>query len=244
METIQQQITDIAAASGRRYISLKNLAAALPANLRKELGLTTRDSQNRIRRAVEAVLPKAVFRKKGQVWFLVSGSDEEVVAAQITTRPKTLKQIALRGFVFTAAQTADVLGRLIEQGKITVKVAPSGLALLQSPDTGPEAGGTGDICPEKRQAGIPDAWREKAAAFKAAFDRVGKGRRFVYIHLIRRSLAWPREVFDAVLDRLMVEGYAAGHAGDPGALSKEEIEDAYRGPMGDLYLTVGWRRPL
>lgn len=77
--------------------------------------------------------------------------------------------------------------------------------------------------------------------FYAAYQTLGSGRDFVRIHRLRDALGWPREVFDRVLATLAAEYRVELHGGDPGRLSVEELDGAYRDAHGTLYLTVSWR---
>lgn len=77
--------------------------------------------------------------------------------------------------------------------------------------------------------------------FYEAYQALGFGRRFVRIHRLRNALGWPREVFDRVLETLAAQYDVELHGGDPGRLSAEELDGAYRDAHGTLYLTVSWR---
>jgi hypothetical protein len=77
--------------------------------------------------------------------------------------------------------------------------------------------------------------------FYEAYQALGSGRDFVRIHRLREALGWPREVFDRVLETLSAQYDVELHGGDPGRLSAEELDGAYRDAHGTLYLTVSWR---
>ena len=59
---------------------------------------------------------------------------------------------------------------------------------------------------------VPADTRERIAAFKKAHDQAARGDYYVHIYKIRRLLNWPRDVFDQLMDHLMVEGYVLANS--------------------------------
>lgn len=61
------------------------------------------------------------------------------------------------------------------------------------------------------------------------------------IFKIRRYLGLPRKEFDDLLEKLADEDYISLNPGNPGDMTKEEIQDSFRDEFGDLNVTVTWR---
>ena len=77
-----------------------------------------------------------------------------------------------------------------------------------------------------------------AVAFKAAYNRIGKGRGFVRIHRMRDFLKWDREKFDRVLTALLADYAVEIHRGDPSVMTEKEIRDSYTDENGTLHITL------
>jgi len=78
-------------------------------------------------------------------------------------------------------------------------------------------------------------------AFYQAYLAVGRGRNFVRIHRLRRSLAWSRARFDTVVRQLAAASVIELHEGDPSRMTAAEIADSYQEPGGMLSLCMSWR---
>ncbi len=88
------------------------------------------------------------------------------------------------------------------------------------------------------RGGEPEVTQSDRRAFRAEYDRIGKGRGFVRIHRIRDFLNWPDAKFDRVLTGLMADGTVEIHQGDPSAMTEKEIRDSYTDETGTLYITL------
>ncbi|MDM8518046.1 hypothetical protein QUF76_17760, partial [Desulfobacterales bacterium HSG16] len=86
-----------------------------------------------------------------------------------------------------------------------------------------------------------DTEKKDLKAFKSAYDKVGRGRNFVLIHLIREYLKWPEERFDQVLAQLAGQYRIELQGGDPSAMTQKQIAGSFTDEKGRLRITVSWR---
>lgn len=87
---------------------------------------------------------------------------------------------------------------------------------------------------------IGDSYISGRAAFKAAYNKVGKGQNFVRIHRIREYLNWDREHFDNTLKELMADYTIELHGGDPSIMTEKEIKNSFTDEHGVLYINLTW----
>lgn len=83
-----------------------------------------------------------------------------------------------------------------------------------------------------------------ALEFKEAFDKVRRGKFFVEIYKVRRSLNWPREVFDKMLTNLRDREVISLRVGDASMLTREEAQDCFVDENGSRMELVTWNNEL
>ena len=178
------------------------------------------------------------YVKKGQSHFVINSPLETLLFSTIQKTPgRTPGQLAQR-FPMTKPDIIGLANELLNAGRLKALISKSEkVQLYPAAETAASAEPVKAPPPPEDRPGL-------IRAFKGAYDKAGRGSSFVFIHLIRRDLDWPREKFDGLLDELMVEGWLAAHPGNPGALTADEVRDSYQDEDGELYITVSWRRPL
>ncbi len=77
--------------------------------------------------------------------------------------------------------------------------------------------------------------------FHAALSNSGKGRRMVYLYMVRRNLNWSRERFDTLIRKLRSEYRIQLHGGDPSIMTEDQVRDSFMDERGVLHISVSWR---
>jgi hypothetical protein len=77
--------------------------------------------------------------------------------------------------------------------------------------------------------------------FQAALSVSGKGRRMVYLYMVRRYLKWSRERFDTLVRKLREEYRIQLHGGDPSVMTEDQVRDSFMDERGVLHISVSWR---
>lgn len=77
--------------------------------------------------------------------------------------------------------------------------------------------------------------------FHAALSNSGKGRRMVYLYMVRRNLNWSRERFDTLIRKLRSEYRIQLHGGDPSIMTENQVRDSFMDERGVLHISVSWR---
>jgi hypothetical protein len=158
---------------------------------------------------------------------------------------KTFDQLN-SNFPLAKESFAKVVNQLLEEGFLEARLSktfkpvlfPSGKKKTTSVQIA-ELAASAETDIERPETSLSDI-----ELFKQAYDAAGKGDNYVFIHEIRRRLNWPRSDFDNLLLKLMEEGYAAAHPGNPGALDADEVRDSFQDEYGDLYITISWRKAI
>ncbi len=79
-----------------------------------------------------------------------------------------------------------------------------------------------------------------AQDFKKAFDENDNDRIYVRIPDIRRSLNWPRDVFDNMLRNLRDDGIICTYLADESTMTADEVKDCFFDENGDSIGTIIW----
>lgn len=78
--------------------------------------------------------------------------------------------------------------------------------------------------------------------FKAAYDKAGDGRPYVYIYKIREELShWSRAMVDDMIQELAKSCALELQGGDPRKLTNEQKKRSYIDKQGYLRICVTWR---
>ncbi len=233
------------------FMTLKQFLGYASVSRRQDLGLSKRGAaQAEIQAALDPLPETYRYRKYKNSIYLVQGhSDAQLLVDYLRVkRSKTLGQLS-HLLPLKKSKLIHTVNSLLDQGRLKVRLSSSAKPVFSlaaqpaKPDAAPKPAQSetpkADNAP--KTADDPNA---DIAAFKQAYDDVSQGSDYVFIHQIRRRLAWPRARFDHIMDALMVAGHVAAHPGNPGDLAADEVNDAYQDEFGDLYITVSWRKAV
>ena len=216
------------------------------ADERSQLKITKKSKQQQVLDALGTLAPPYNKVKNRSSYFILNKSLQDALLEYIAqTSGETIGEIA-KAFPLKQEDLIKEANKLVEQGTVTLRIQPKQKIELRSIElhfhldeqqSQPAEPVTSDVArPTNNTAGD-----NPVQAFKAAYDHANPGSHFVKIFKIRRHLDLPGEEFDNLLKSLANEEYLTLNMGNPGKLTREEVQDSFQDEYGDLYITVTWR---
>ena len=133
----------------------------------------------------------------------------------------TLNELVRALKPFTKKEALALLTDMVNAGKVRVRFEDSYKVNFFACGAGNQA--VGEI--RQVQAFRPDEFTQ--AKFRAAYDVLHTFREFVRICDLRRSLGWPREVFDGMIRALRDNRTIRVIRADESELTQDEIRDSF-----------------
>ncbi len=130
---------------------------------------------------------------------------------------------------------------LLETGRITVKINDKFIVSVQSVSGTPSASATPTASPIPSPQPTAPPQHTERELFKAAFDKLDRGRIYVRICYMRRELGWSEERFNALLRKLRADGTIQLHAGDVSTMTEEDVNQSYTDENNFFYATLTWK---
>lgn len=230
--------------SEKGFFRVREMRDLFTPDERSQLKLTKRSNQTQVLDALGTLRSPYSTLKKGSSYFIVNKPPQDALLEYIVqTSGKTIGEIA-NAFPLKQEDLIKEANKLVEQGTVTLQIQPKQKIQLRSielhfhlDEQQSQPAESASTSSNPGNIGGDDP----VQAFKAAYDHVGPGRHFVEIFKIRRHLGLPRKEFDDLLEKLANEDYIALNPGNPGDMTKEEIQDSFQDEFGDLNITVTWR---
>jgi len=219
----------------KSYMPLKLKAAEL-----KEFGLAAKPAPGAaelekalapFRGSELILLKKKPARGKDILYLAYKLPHEEYVRESLQTQKKafTLKTIA--GDVpITLADCISVFNRMLHAGQLLVTKIDDKFNI-----TGVQ------LASARTSTTSPITDQDDCHLFRAAFEKLDRGRIFVRICNMRRELGWSEERFNAVLRKLRADGTIQLHAGDVSTLTEEDVHLSYTDENNLFYATLTWK---
>jgi hypothetical protein len=232
---IEKEITSLLKNEGKNYLTVTQIRGGLSIASLKHLGLTKKSPPTNVLKKLRAQLGNSlqVYRGPRYTYIGFKVSPEEMIRNKIRQKPGLSSKMLGKDLPLINRDFIPALNALLEAGIIVCTFKEKNH--IPSLKIAKRA-----IIPE-----ITDQFKEEPvddrAAFKVAYDEVGKGRSFIRIHRIREYLNWSRERFDQVLMGLRDDYTIQLHGGDPSVMSEAEIKDSFIDENGMLYVTLTWR---
>ena len=219
----------------RDYLTVPQLVRSLPKRLRQALGVEGETRAGHIAERIRLLLGEGVLIRKGQRSLCLCRdlSEGELIRREAARKPGlTSKQLKTK-LPLRESDFLPALNSLLQRGDLFCTLNREHRALMHPAEQPAEA----QVREEEEQAPMSS---EEKMAFHKAYEAVGRGRRFVRIHLVREHLQWPRERFDRVLSELRRNFQVQLHGGDLSSMTETEIRDSYTDEQGRLYITLTW----
>ena len=200
------------------FMTVKGLVSSMSEDNKRILGIRKSDSAKIIQRKIDkSAEGRFIFMSKGRsVYILVPCEPSEFVLGLLSEK-KAFDTKMITGLPFTSAEFYAVINELADEGRITTHYDEKGRPKIF------RASGTAKAV-RSEAADDGEYTREK---FKAAFDSLDRGRIFVRICDLRRSLGWPREIFDGMIRDLRDDETIQLHTGDASLMTPDEVADCF-----------------
>ncbi len=227
---IKTEITTLLKRKKKKYLTVTQIRNGLSTASLKQLGLSKKRPPTEVLRHLKPHMGDAVWEYRGaRAAYIGFGmSPEDMILDKIKKKPGLSSKNVAKNLPMLKKEFIASLNQLLESGTVICTFNENHLPSLKiSPKIG-------------RQTHIQERPIDGRAAFKSAYDRVGKGQHFVRIHRIRDHLSWPRERFDRMLMELMADYTIELHGGDPSIMAEREIRESFADENGLLYINLTW----
>ena len=232
----------------RTFMTLKQVVFHMPTQAKRDLGILNLTNAAEMQKILAPVLDekKYVFHRRGTFIFIIEPKPhEDFILETLDKKARTPKDIA-RLVPFSKKETAKLIAGLIEKKILTIRIDDDLQTRVyvnsknktepsepQPQETKPEA--------EKTSASKPNPYAEYTVEnFRTAFHSLDNGRIFVRICDLRKTLGWPRAIFDSALKQLRDAKLIQLHAGDVTLMTPEEIQDCFVDENNFRMGTVTW----
>ncbi|MBQ9419856.1 MAG: hypothetical protein IJU31_05700 [Synergistaceae bacterium] len=228
-------ISKVFKSEGKSFTTVRHLAAMMPLDMKRELGLMGLHSSVDVKRVIEPLLDdKYIFNKKGQVLYIIEPCKPEnlIIGELSKIKGKSPKAIG-RVMPFTKRECARLLMELVEQKRIRIMINEALEPRIFLPDNKLKAEEIADDLQEKGTIYTLEKLRN-------AFKSLDNGRIFVRICDLRKKLNWPRDIFDTTLIKLRDAGMIQLHVGDASLMTTDEIKNCFVDENNFRMGTVTW----
>ena len=223
--SVAEELVEVLKKKKMDFISLSKLKEALPAALKKRLGLTAGSSVTQTTKAISSHLGDALMLKQK---YLVFKQTDELLLCR-TVQKNNGKIPRMDRIPFKKGEFLAILNQLIERGTIRVKFDNDYKPLLTSIDDAPDV-----VLPQPRQVSEKE--------FKIAYKELEGGNFYVRICDLRRHLDWTAQEFNTMLTNLRDSGKIQLQTGDTDFFTEEDIRESFVDENGFRKLTIMWRQ--
>jgi len=252
---MEKQIAEMLGSKKKSFLTLSQVKTAMPAEMFRQFGISKKNARpSDVLKMLESCMGEHLKLYKGSRSFYVGFrmSPEQMISEKIRKTPGISPKNLFRQLPLMKGEYLPALNRLLSTESVLCSFSENWNAGLTCKSAPEENRTDTEICkfqPEnlpsaaqsRSQMQIPaENAKDARAAFKAAYDHMGKGRGFVRIHRIREYLGWDRKKFQHVLDTLLADYTVEIHRGDPSILTDQEIRDSHSDENGTLYITLSW----
>ena len=247
-------IAEIFRENKKSFMTLKQAVFHMPAQAKREAGIFGLTNAAEIQRIIEPMLEnKYVFHRRGTFIFILEPkAHEEFILNTLEKKAQTPKNIA-RFTPFSKKECSELIAGLVSQGRLTVKVDEDLQTRIypnknqnahigsQQPEVQAEKAEKEEKIekPEKHEKNTKYA-EYTVENFRNAFHSLDNGRIFVKISDLRKTLGWPRNIFDSALRQLRDAKLIQLHAGDASLMTPEEVKDCFTDENNFRMGTVTW----
>jgi hypothetical protein len=210
----------------------------LPTSLTKQLGLKANAEAAEIAKKLTPHLGESLMLKRGNpsTYLVFKQSDEDLLFHAVQRQTGTTPGAIAKKIPFRKNEFLTLLNRFIEQGTIRVEFSAEKYKPILYP---------GAPIPPEPKSDTEDKDRGvviSPEAFRKAFQKLERGKIFVYIYELRRHLKWPREEFDAMLQKLRDTGTIQLYTSDATTMTPDEIADGFVDKNGFRMGSITWNQ--
>jgi hypothetical protein len=230
------------------YLNIKTLIIGFPGEIKRTLGFeknvkskdfTAKEALNRL---VPHMDKTVLVYSKGNLIYLSMDSKKSMILRKLQQGKSSHTFKILRKNVAPLLKDdfTQVLNDLLLSEKVRCTFKGENPVLSLSEQVSTQFSEPVDLI----ENGFANAEMETAnesELFQTALSTIGKGRRMVYLYMIRRKLNWSRERFDTLIRKLRADYRIQLHGGDPSVMTEDQVRDSFMDERGILHISVSWR---
>jgi hypothetical protein len=230
------------------YLNIKALINGFPVEIKRTLGFekniktkdfTAKEALNRLAPHMDKTV--LVYPKGNLIYLSLDSKDSMILRKlqQVKSFP-TFKMLRKNVAPLLNDDFTLVLNDLLLSGKVRCTFKGENPVLSISEQVSTQPSKPVDLIEDEFVN--PEMERgDESELFQAALSTIGKGRRMVYLYMIRRNLNWSRERFDALIRKLRADYRIQLHGGDPSVMTEDQVRDSFMDERGILHISVSWR---
>jgi hypothetical protein len=230
------------------YLNIKALIIGFPVEIKKTLGfeknIRTKDftAKEALKRLASHMDSTVLVYSKGNLIYLSMDSKENMILRklqQVKSFP-TFKMLRKNVAPLLKDDFTQILNDLLLSGKLRCVFKGENPVLSLSEQVSTQFSEPVDLI-EDEFVNPEMKTGDESELFQTALSTIGKGRRMVYLYMIRRHLNWSRERFDALIRKLRADYRIQLHGGDPSVMTEDQVRDSFMDERGTLHISVSWR---
>ena len=239
-------IAEIFRENKKSFMTLKQAVFHMPAQAKREAGIFGLTNAAEIQRIIEPMLEnKYVFHRRGTFIFILEPkAHEEFILNTLEKKAQTPKNIA-RFTPFSKKECSELIAGLVSQGRLTVKVDED-LQTRIYPNKNQNAH-AGNQQPEVQAEKDEKIEKPEKPERNEKNERHEKNTKYAEYTVenfrnadLRKTLGWPRNIFDSALRQLRDAKLIQLHAGDASLMTPEEVKDCFTDENNFRMGTVTW----
>jgi hypothetical protein len=247
-QVINQAVVKALQKEKNGYLNIKSLITGFAAELKIALGfeknIKSKDftAKEALKRLVPHLDSTVQVYSKGSLIYVSLDSKENMILRKLRQGKSfpTFKVLRKNVAPLLKDDLTQVLNDLLLSGKITCTFKGDNPILSFSDQILIQPHEPFDFIEEKSVN--PDTETvDDPELFQAALNASGKGRRMVYLYMVRQYLNWSRERFDTLVRKLRAEYRIQLHGGDPSIMTEDQVRDSFMDERGMLHISVSWR---
>jgi hypothetical protein len=230
------------------YLNIKSLITGFPVEIKTTLGfeknikakeLTAKEALKRLGPYLDKTV--LVYSKSNLIYLSLDSKDSMILRKirHVKSFP-TFKVLRKNVAPLLNDDFTQVLNGLLLSGKVKCTFKGDNPILSLSEQVSSQPSEPVDLI-ENGSVNPDISTVDDPGLFQAALNDSGKGRRMVYLYMIRRYLNWSRERFDTLIRKLRAEYRIQLHGGDPSIMTEEQVRDSFMDERGVLHISVSWR---
>ena len=229
--SVTEELAEVLKKKNTDFISLSQLNKALPAAFRKRLGLTSDSKGPQIEKALLPHRGEELVVKRGsRSLYLTFKLPDEILLFRAIQK-SNWKIPRMDTIPFKKEEFSAVLNLLLEKDAVRVKkINKECKILLLAPASGAFS------LPARKVAQV------SGEKFKEAYLELERGKFYVRICDLRRSLGWTAQEFDTMLTGLRDAGKIQLQTGDTDYFTDEDIRESFVDENGFRKLNMMWRQ--
>ncbi|MBQ7220203.1 MAG: hypothetical protein IJS28_04405 [Synergistaceae bacterium] len=201
------------------FIAMSTLSGRMSRELKDKIGIKGNASASVIMKKIGPILEENfLLHTKGKaLYVMIPREPEDFLLAELSPDKPVMPGELVRALKpFLKSEVIALVNEMIASGRVRVDFDERFMPQIFSAENAERV---------QRQPVYPGAYTREE--FRAVYDELHKYREFVRICDVRRSLNWPREIFDEMVRTLRDNRTINLFRADESMLTKDEIRDCF-----------------